>query len=370
MNSKLIDLSLKEYFERLGKGNATPGSGSEIAHNGLCASQLIITVLKITLNKNDYNLVHKQCIRIKKEIEDIIFPNLLSLFQKDSDCFEEVIKLRKLRDKESNFKIKENINKESLKKLEESTKILIEIIKQNLLLLNHGLFCMNKCFQSVFGDSSVSISKSLSSISSGVDIIYKNLQSFPLNEWANSIFKQTDYFEKKLLEFQNEFEDMRKNLKINTKLICQNNSELEKIKNAQKGINLRVSDIENLARTAQNFLWKNKEKIGKSNKINNPLDLLKPEILIKTIGYSFEELESLGVSTIDGEMIEIAGIINNKNKSILISKKFSNEERNFTKAHELGHALLHNQLIMHRDKPLDGSTLNYKREKIEYQADK
>ena len=42
---------------------------------------------------------------------------------------------------------------------------------------------------------------------------------------------------------------------------------------------------------------------------------------------------------------------------------------NFTTAHELGHALLHDQIELHRDIPLDGSEI-HSRSTVERQADK
>ena len=43
---------------------------------------------------------------------------------------------------------------------------------------------------------------------------------------------------------------------------------------------------------------------------------------------------------------------------------------NFTTAHELGHALLHDKLILHRDLPLDGSEMERVRSIEEIQADR
>lgn len=44
--------------------------------------------------------------------------------------------------------------------------------------------------------------------------------------------------------------------------------------------------------------------------------------------------------------------------------------QNFTAAHELGHAVLHKQTVMHRDRPVDGSYNNKKRSLPELQADR
>ena len=60
----------------------------------------------------------------------------------------------------------------------------------------------------------------------------------------------------------------------------------------------------------------------------------------------------------------------NKNEKLVqVSKQFPQETQNFTAAHELGHAILHKQTVLHRDRPLDGSS-NTPRIREEMQADK
>src|SRR5690606_17622359 len=49
---------------------------------------------------------------------------------------------------------------------------------------------------------------------------------------------------------------------------------------------------------------------------------------------------------------------------------FPRPTKNFTAAHELGHAILHKQPVMHRDIPIDGSIMSKNRSQAERQADK
>src|SRR5690606_37085640 len=52
------------------------------------------------------------------------------------------------------------------------------------------------------------------------------------------------------------------------------------------------------------------------------------------------------------------GLIDKQSRQVLLSSGLPPTVRNFTAAHELGHALMHEFEGMHRDKPLDGSSTN------------
>ncbi|WP_419788832.1 ImmA/IrrE family metallo-endopeptidase [Mucilaginibacter sp. X4EP1] len=91
-------------------------------------------------------------------------------------------------------------------------------------------------------------------------------------------------------------------------------------------------------------------------------------VLTQILNYKYVEEETLGQNITENDVFEIAGIIDKGKKSVAVSKQFPKETRNFTAAHELGHALLHQQTVLHRDKPIDGS--NAAKDAIELEADK
>ena len=130
-------------------------------------------------------------------------------------------------------------------------------------------------------------------------------------------------------------------------------------------------DVEEVARKVQLLLLKYQDTIWKGNKPTAPIEFLKPNIAIeKLLNYRIIRKPSLGTYDILGEPIEIAGVIYNKEKVIGISKKFSSTIQNFTLAHELGHAFLHKQTGLHRDRAIDGSNVSAPKDAIELQADK
>lgn len=132
--------------------------------------------------------------------------------------------------------------------------------------------------------------------------------------------------------------------------------------------NYSDKEIEQLARNLQAQLWKQRNKIWSHITISNPIQILDPEVALKAIGYQFEISETLGQFNHEGKQVEVAGTINREIKHVRISRQFPPLIRSFTAAHELGHALLHKANGLHRDKPIDGTSLS--RNSTEYQADK
>ena len=131
---------------------------------------------------------------------------------------------------------------------------------------------------------------------------------------------------------------------------------------------IKDDEIENLTREIQNRVWKNKSYLWRKPP-ESPLDMLKPRIIFKKLlGYQYCDEDYL-VNKEDVTKVT-AGAIDQPSKVVYISKNFRREERNFTAAHELGHAILHSQAIIHRDRPLDGARNTNPKDPIEYQADR
>jgi Zn-dependent peptidase ImmA (M78 family) len=128
-------------------------------------------------------------------------------------------------------------------------------------------------------------------------------------------------------------------------------------------------EIEKIVTTLQRTMWKQKQKLGLEGKNIRPLDIINPSLALQSIGFKTELKDTLGQFSGNGELYEVAGIINNDDKSVEISRRFSPEIRNFTTAHELGHAILHDGNGLHRDRALDGSQANRTKDHREQEAD-
>ena len=89
---------------------------------------------------------------------------------------------------------------------------------------------------------------------------------------------------------------------------------------------------------------------------------------LKFIGYECDIQETLGQFYSNGKLVEVAATIDNSAKKVNLAHRFSKEVRKFTAAHELGHALLHKAVELHRDKAIDGAMVS--RVGVEFEADK
>ncbi len=128
-------------------------------------------------------------------------------------------------------------------------------------------------------------------------------------------------------------------------------------------------ELATIARKLQSELWRHRKSIWPSQDEMNPSDVLDPTSALTSIGYTVCTAETLGQHRGDGELFEIAGLIDNAKLEVHISKRFSPGIRRFTIAHELGHAILHTNSGLHRDRALDGTTASLQRESREAEAD-
>ncbi|QJW90267.1 ImmA/IrrE family metallo-endopeptidase [Spirosoma taeanense] len=371
MTFDLLQLPTRHLLDKIGAGSHKPGSGSAAALNGILSCKLLLTVIELTLDPKrtkTYSHCKSEFEDIRNNIIENISPKLEALFEEDSVQFDISIKKRIERDNEKNQKIKNDLHGESLRALRKSTEIPMEIAKLCIQLGEYSTIVFDKGFKSARGDSSVALGSSLSGLTGCISIISLNLQSFPKSIWTNSV-----QIQKK--ELQKEFENLSKeNIRLMNTLDEEADrkgdflAEFVEIRKLLYG-KTKVSheDIENLARRIQNALWEYRELIWGPKSPNNVLGVLKPEKVIGLLQYAFHKVHTLGVNERNEE---VAGIINNEDFTIRISDMYKPDVINFTTAHELGHALLHDKLILHRDLPLDGSETGRARSIEEIQADR
>ncbi|HHG90239.1 MAG TPA: ImmA/IrrE family metallo-endopeptidase [Devosia sp.] len=139
----------------------------------------------------------------------------------------------------------------------------------------------------------------------------------------------------------------------------------ETIKQSLRGLRGKPAEA---ARRLQEAIWRDREAIWPDGVPEDPVAMLDPEIAIRSIGFDFFMEETLGQFVFEGEQFEVAGIIDRDRNTVRLSRQLPFVTRRFTAAHELGHALMHEQTGLHRDRPLDGSS-NAPRSKTEVEAD-
>ena len=370
MNKKLLELQASVLLDKIGSGKHIPGSGSAAALNGIVAAKLLITVLQATLRpkrERGYGHVWEKCKSIKEEVDNDLIPELEYLFQEDSDQFDRAINKRLERDKQENQKKKNIHDRESLKELTKSTVLPIQIAKISLKLAEYSIFAFTECYKTVRGDSSVALHSALASVSGCIAIITLNLQSFIGSSWTDDIKRERQYIQNELqrltdLSFRHmkvfEEETDRKN---------EMRKAIREIQNRHKSkLILSKDDISELARDLQVVMWKYQDLIYKDNESRNILDVIQPSRAIRMFKYDYKEVETLGD---DAEAATIGGVIDNSTDTISIAKMYPEDVRRFTAAHELGHALMHQGLIMHRDIPRDAPVEHENRAIEEVQSD-
>ncbi len=116
-------------------------------------------------------------------------------------------------------------------------------------------------------------------------------------------------------------------------------------------------------------LWKRRSQIWSkpprlTDLIPIPVDKIARSILNLTLNEP-EEIPS------DRPGFQTAGLMDRSSRTIIAAQKYPHEWRRFTIAHEIGHWVLHPNILYHRDRPLNGGEqANESRNPVEREADK
>ena len=133
----------------------------------------------------------------------------------------------------------------------------------------------------------------------------------------------------------------------------------------------RPGAIERQVRELQNELWSLRfdRTLWGGTAPTNPIEVLQPGVALRLLGYEIKTVDTLGQITEFGKSSEAAGFVDNNERVVSISARFSPSIQRFTAAHELGHALLHGQAqqTVFRDIPSEGPIV--RRDPIEREAD-
>lgn len=129
-------------------------------------------------------------------------------------------------------------------------------------------------------------------------------------------------------------------------------------------------DIELIVKSLHTEIWRNRGILFDRNESIEPIQMLDPTVALKAIGYSVNAASGLGQYDNGHGPVEVAGYIDSSKNIVGISNQFPADIRNFTAAHELGHALLHDAVGMHRDRALDGGNVYSIQDTAEKEANK
>jgi Zn-dependent peptidase ImmA (M78 family) len=127
------------------------------------------------------------------------------------------------------------------------------------------------------------------------------------------------------------------------------------LRSRRRGRRYLYEDIEAKAAELHRLIWQHRNDIWSEGVPANPIEMLDPGVAFQLVGFDFDIADGLGHYFVENRQIEAAGVIDDSTMEARTSRRFSFEIQNFTAAHELGHAVLHDARGLHRDRPLDGS---------------
>lgn len=376
MEKALLNISTVELLDKFGAGKHKPGSGSAAAFQAMIASKLLITVIGITNRpslQKKYISFLPTLLKYLDDLENRIFPQLSELFINDAIEFDRAIELRTLRNQEADPIYKNQLRREALEQMKVAIAIPLDISNLSIELCEIANYVFDNAFKSARGDSHVAFSGAVAALAGSLSIIRLNLLQFGSDD-----FRYCEEIRSKLHELDVDYANynslatskisvLQKEFDRKAPFYLELNDLLDKLK-----INKKPSDleIEKGIKDFQNLVWKHKGIIWK-NPPQEPREILDPQLIFKDVlCYDYVTREEFGVLDDEGNIIEIAGLINQSNRLVVISNKFSEPTQRFTGAHELAHALFHDQELQHRDLPLDNSGPYHLRAFNEKVADK
>jgi Zn-dependent peptidase ImmA (M78 family)/formiminotetrahydrofolate cyclodeaminase len=376
MEKALLDISTVELLDKFGAGKHKPGSGSAAAFQAMIASKLLITVIGIT-NRPSYQKTFSSFLPIllkySEDLETRIFPQLSELFTNDAIEFDRAIELRTLRNQEADPIVRNQLRRQALEQMKVAIAIPLDICDLSIELCEIANYVFDNAFKGARGDSHVAFSGAVAALAGSLAIIRLNLLQFGSDD-----FRYCEEILSKLHDLDIDYTNynslatskisiLQKEFDVKIPFYIDLNDLLNRLK-----INKKPSDleIEQGVTDFQNLVWKHKDIIWK-NSPQEPWEILDPKLIFKDVlCYDYVTREEFGVPDDEGNVIEIAGLINQANRLVVISNKFPEATQRFTGAHELTHALFHDQQLLHRDLPLDNSATYQLRTFEEKVADK
>lgn len=370
-----ISLKTRELLQEFGAGDHIPGSGTAAALSALLACELNKTVIIVTKKvvknwKRDYDIEPTEVSLknlsdlklINEEIVNEINPELEKAFQEDSEKFHEAFKARIARDREYKKKKKKNrlwvqLEIDHLNKLKVATEPLLVIAAKSTKLISLSIDVFDKCFTDVRGDAAVAINSSISAAFGALSVLYLNLRCFSGHEWAINTMRDADRLYQQLLKLDlkppNQLEKLRLEAAEANAPFRLNLEEL----GINKNPNVRFSDkkIEEISYNLRKVIWNNRIHIWKDEIPDNVIEMIKPEIILELLDYSYQVDKTLGSYYSEGIEYDVAGVIDKTKMNVSISYWQEPEVQRFTTAHELGHAILHDEVVQHRDRSLSHS---------------
>ena len=218
----------------------------------------------------------------------------------------------------------------------------------------------------------MALDSAIAGLAGCISIVYLNLKSLSADDWTENVQLEAAKLKAMYIAYLKDAALRLDKLEVEaTKGARTFVSEADTFRSGYL-VDARREDgeIERIVNRLQNSLWSYRTKVWMDNAPEDPIDILHPEIVFEELlGYEFRQVNSLGQHLTTEGMSEVAGLLDKNRKLVMISTQFSHDTQNFTAVHELGHAIMHKGMVLHRDRPIDGSR-KHQRTGQEREADK
>lgn len=376
MTETILHKPAIEMLHEFGAGKPQPGSGSAAAFEGMLAAKLLMTVITVTEKpryKPRYDAALPTLNQYYSEINKKIFPELQELFLRDSEEFGKAMQFRVARRKETDGITKNYLRRQEMEQMKVVVEIPMRIAQHAITLCEMANIVFDQGFEDARGDSHVAFSGAVAALAGSLAIIRLNLLEFGTDD-----YRYCEAVRDKLEELDVTYTNynglatskiaiLQREYDVKLPFYLQLHDLIDKTKSY---VNPSREQIEKGISELQRLIWKHRLLIWPENPPQDAKDLLNPELIFShVLGYDYVSREEFGGLDEDGNTKEIAGLIHQSNRLVVISNKFPKPIQRFTAAHELAHALFHTDDTQHRDMPEHYAKNNLSKLRTEREAD-
>ncbi len=203
--NKMLDLTTRDLLNEFGKGAGMTGAGASAALGAIAATQILVSVCKLTAAKEKYVAVHAHVLEVQEQLENKYLAMLEGIMQADAATIENMLRLRSLRDAETDTDKKENLKQQAAKTLEGATNTMLKLCGTCLEIIPMAMQVYDTGLKSAQGDAAMAFSSLLSSASSGLYACLLNIQAAKDAAWTAHVQEQVHTCYGRLHEYQHIF---------------------------------------------------------------------------------------------------------------------------------------------------------------------
>lgn len=198
----MLNQPTNKLLEEFGKGVGMPGAGGVAILSVMSATQLLVSVCKLTMAKPKYSGAHDEISTIQNDLEREYIPSLERLMQEDVNTVKEMLRYRVMRDKETDKDKKEEYKQKADALLHTATQTVMEFCSICLEMLPMALHVYRRGLRSAQGDTGVAISMLVSCAASGLFAALINIKASKGAGWAHDMRVDAEMYFGRLHEYK------------------------------------------------------------------------------------------------------------------------------------------------------------------------